>query len=883
MSVALVAMWTVAVLVLLHRQLRARQQVAKELERANRDLTSMALVSAELEDAERRSRLGADHARRHLALLAQGSRALVASLDDEAAALRSLVAVVVPEFADWCAIDVVEGGEVRRLAAAHAQPDADDLLPGLLAELPGWAAPVRRVMATGHSELVWDVATPSDHSEDADHLALARALGLRSCITVPIRIQGLSVGAITCATAPDRRGYRPSDVAAIEELAARTALTMERMSLYRETERSAAEAVGRAGQLRRLMEAALAVQPQRSSHDVASVVARQACRVLGASHALVSVRGDLWGQPVRVTAGGDWGEEHDRLVERAEEAEPGLASAIVDPDTGAVQALAARLNDRDGRPMGVLMVAEAGSLNDDDESILVALAQLASVAIDNARLYESVRAGEERLLALVEAAPLAILEFDLDGQVQRSNTAARHLLCRSAGATSRITFHPRTAGVLRRLAADTVAGPPVTDVEAVVWRADGSEVPLSLAGAPLRDAGGAVDGVLVLAADLTARRRLEEQLVRARRIEAVGQVAGGVAHDFNNLLTVILGHATLLAGALPEGDLRRSDVEAISMAAERAAGVTSQLLTIARGDFVSTEVFDPRERLRRLADTLRSLLPASVELTLDVGPGDGLVRMSPAQFDQVALNLVVNARDAILERGTLTLRMTDDDGTVVIEVADTGRGMDAATAERCFEPFFTTKGGLRGTGLGLATVHSVVTGAGGHVDLTTAPGEGTTFTVRLPRVVGETAPVAAPHEPHAGTGSERILLVEDEDGLRRLAAEVLRSAGYVVTPAADGLVALELVGLDDQPPDLVVTDVVMPRLGGVELARRLATDHPGLPVLFMTGYVDQASRNGLQKADVLTKPFLVTELIARVRNVLDRAEDDEAAVQGSKR
>ncbi|HEV7535661.1 MAG TPA: ATP-binding protein, partial [Acidimicrobiia bacterium] len=629
---------------------------------------------------------------------------------------------------------------------------------------------------------------------------------------------------------------------------------------------------------RRLNTAAVALQPHHSSADVADAVARQACRVLGSRRALVALGGSAG--PVRVTVGESWAwaGEAARLAERAERDESGEAATLADPDSGAVEAMAVRLNDAGGAAIGTLAVAapESGGFTDDDGPLLVALGQLASVALDNAGLYESVKAGEAHLLALVEASPLAILEVELDGRVRHANTAAVRLLDGSAGDGAAIRLHPDTVTLLARLAADTVAGRPLNDVEVVARRVDGSDVPLSLAGAPLHDVAGGPDGALILAADITARRLLEEQLVRAQRIEAAGQMAGGVAHDFNNLLTVILGHAALLAAALPEGDAGQADVEAISMAAERAAGVTSQLLTISRGDVPITELFDVRDRLRRLAETVRSLLPGPIELDVSMDPGDGLVRMSPAQFDQVILNFAVNARDAIVGRGRLSLRLWEDDRSMMIEVADTGVGMDATTAERCFEPFFSTKGGARGTGLGLATVHSIVTGVGGRVALSTAPGEGTTFTIRLPLVAGEvTAPSPAP--ARGQPGSERILLVEDEPGLRRLAVQVLRAAGYEVTPAVDGQVALDLLDAGDDPPDLLVTDVVMPRLGGVELAQRLAESHPGVPVLFMTGYVDQTSREGLLGADVLLKPFVVIELVGRVREALDRVG------QGSKR
>ncbi|HTC82209.1 MAG TPA: ATP-binding protein [Acidimicrobiia bacterium] len=833
-----------------------------------------------LEEAERRSRLAAEQARRHLALLAEGGRALMGPADDEVAALRSLVDVVVPTFADWCAVDLIIDGVLERVAARHADPAADATLAALAAELPGWAGPVRRVMATGRSELVKDVDAPPADPVDTDHRRALRAVGARSCLTVAVRVQGLSVGAISCATGPERRGFRPSDMAAVEELAARAAAAVERVALLREARRSAAEAAERARQLRQLVGAAIALQPQHRSRDVASVLAHQATQALGARHAVVSVRDDHG--PFRAVAGDDEGFPTGELLQLLERAEAGELDGIEpwrDPVTGAVGGVAVSITDRAGRAVGALLVADrySGGFSDDDAAVLVALVHITSVALDNARLYETVMAGEAHLRALVEGAPLAILELDLDGAVRHANAAAVALL---GGADvpaptggGAIALDPGTARLLGRLAADTLADEPVHDLELVTRRADGTEVPLSLAAAPLRNASGHVDGVLVLATDLSARRDLEEQLVRAQRMEAVGQVAGGVAHDFNNLLTVILGHATLLDATLPEADQRRDDVTAIATAAERAAGVTSQLLTISRGDRVASELFDPRERLGHLSDMVRRLLPASVELVADVAPGGGLVRMSPAQFDQVVLNLTVNARDAMPDGGTLTLRLHDDEGAVVLATVDTGTGMEEEVARRCFEPFFSTKGGNRGTGLGLATVHSIVTAAGGHVAVDTAPGAGTTFTVRLPAVPGRVeaaGPGEAPEGAAATAGGERILLVEDEAGLRRLEAEVLRSAGYDVTALPDGQAAVEHLAGETAPPDLLVTDVVMPRMGGVELADRFAADHPGVPVLFLTGYVDHASREGLADADVLIKPFVVTELVRRVRDALDR-------------
>jgi CheY-like chemotaxis protein len=250
--------------------------------------------------------------------------------------------------------------------------------------------------------------------------------------------------------------------------------------------------------------------------------------------------------------------------------------------------------------------------------------------------------------------------------------------------------------------------------------------------------------------------------------------------------------------------------------------------------------------------------------------------MAPAQFDQLILNLALNGRDAMGATGRLTITLEEVAGSIVLIVRDTGEGMDPETAARCFEPFFTTKGATRGTGLGLATVYSVVTGAGGQISVDTRPGGGTTFTVEFPAVEGE-APTEQPEPRPATKGSGRILLAEDEDGLRQLASEVLRGAGYVVAPVPDGQAAIELLDSTNELPDLLVTDVVMPRMNGVELARELHARAPDIPVLFVSGYAETATREDLRGAEVLIKPFLLRDLTAKVHDVLERAAQTPAA------
>ena len=849
---------------------------------ANR--ASAVLRTAAIAESGRRSRLGADHARRQLAMLAEGSKALVAGLDDYDVGLQHLAAVVVPDFADWCAIDLVEEGEMRRITSQHVDREAhphDTGDPAL-----DWRDVSRRVMATGRSALEWDRGDPGKSVPMI-------APRLNSYVAVPIRLHGLSVGCISCGTAPPRRGFRASDLHAVEELASRVATALERVSLYRATELSAADAADRAAQLRRIMEAAVAIHAEHGVQPTAEIVAAQARRVLFAERAMVFVPGENR-DAIRVVLSGDRSPEALDDVDEEVLAALSKPSAsgthigrVIDEVGGQVTALVARLTDGVGRPLGVLAVSdkEVGAFTEDDEWSLVSLAQFASIALDNAHLYDTLRAGEDRLRALIDASPVAIIEFDLDSRARLWNHAATSLLGEEIAddAGRSLQFHVDTEKLFHRIVEDVMQSGPVPLIEDQAWRVDGTEMPVSIVAAPLRTALGDLHGVLVLANDVTDRRVLEEQLARAQRLEAVGQVAGGVAHDFNNLLTVILGHTELLEYELGADHPNLDDVGAVRSAAERAASVTSQLLTISRGDLVATEVFDPRARLRTVQETVERFLPLGVDLVVSLDDCPTYLRMAPAQFDQLILNLALNAKDAMKGGGTLSVTLDECDHLIRLRVTDTGEGMSPETAARCFEPFFTTKGSARGTGLGLATVYSVVTGAGGTITVDTAPGRGTSFTMQFPAAVGEAPVTAAEHRP-VTRGSGRILLAEDEDGLRQLASEVLRGAGYIVAPVPDGQAAIELLDATQELPDLLVTDVVMPRMNGVELARQLRLRNPDIPVLFVSGYAESATRDDLRGAEVLIKPFLLRELTAKVQEVLERAQSSAKELdQGSKR
>jgi signal transduction histidine kinase len=383
----------------------------------------------------------------------------------------------------------------------------------------------------------------------------------------------------------------------------------------------------------------------------------------------------------------------------------------------------------------------------------------------------------------------------------------------------------------------------------------------------------------------------QAQLVQAQKMEAVGQLAGGIAHDFNNLLTVIGGRSALL---LQRGELSgavRTDVELIGKTADRAAALTRQLLAFSRKQVLEPRPVDPNALVSGVAPMLRRLIGEHIELVVVAGPDPGYVMADPGQVEQVIMNLVVNARDAMPDGGMIKIETAGRElheaalhaqghvppgQYVTLSVQDAGSGMDAATLVRIFEPFFTTKEIGKGTGLGLSTVHGIVHQSGGHIGVDSAPGRGTTFTIYLPRIAAADAITDAtqPSSPGATRGTETVLLVEDEEEVRRLASEILKGCGYTVLETGDPLEALTIAERLGGAVDLLVTDMVMPAIGGSELAERLKITCRGMRVLYISGYTDemitQAGTSGSGRA-FLHKPFTPHDLKRKVREVLTRA------------
>jgi two-component system cell cycle sensor histidine kinase/response regulator CckA len=499
----------------------------------------------------------------------------------------------------------------------------------------------------------------------------------------------------------------------------------------------------------------------------------------------------------------------------------------------------------------------------------------------------------ETLTTLVEAAPLPIVVIDRDYRVTLWNPAAERLFDWSANEVvgrPLPTVPPDSRAAFLEMRRREERGHEIRGIEARRCRRDGSEVEIYLSSAPLRGADGNIIGSIGMYTDISDRKQLEAQLNQAQKMEAVGQLAGGVAHDFNNILTVIKANASFLHDGCQSCGAELPEILEIRQAADRAAGLTSQLLAFSRKQVIRPQVVDVAAALDKLATLLRRLVPENIEQVC-LRTGDvGHVSIDPGQLEQIVVNLVVNARDAMSSGGRITItparaRLFPGDasrfgGASVVEgsyvsftVTDTGSGMNKETAARMFEPFFTTKPVGQGTGLGLSTVYGIVKQNLGYISVESRLGAGTSIAVYLPSCDAPVDVEVMPSLDGPLGGTETILVVEDEDAIRRIAERLLRAQGYTVVSASSGEAALELARAMEQPIHLLLTDVILPGMSGAVLAGALTPEHPEVAVLFMSGYTDDhIVREGELAATtrLLEKPFSSEQLLKRVRASLDR-------------
>jgi PAS domain S-box-containing protein len=499
---------------------------------------------------------------------------------------------------------------------------------------------------------------------------------------------------------------------------------------------------------------------------------------------------------------------------------------------------------------------------------------------------------EANFRSLVHDAPFGILKVTLEGRILQANPALASMLGYASEEEvcklnmERDVFHdPRQR---QRLIEEQSEKEDFHNVEVQWKRKDGNVITALLNGRRVAGPDRAQTYFEEFAEDITQRRILERQLFQSQKMEAIGRLAGGIAHDFNNLLGVVLGHTEILEEAAGRDRRLQRSVEAIQSATQRATALTMQLLAFSRKQMVEPRILDLNVAVREIEKLLRRVIGEDIELMIRLQSGVGTMQIDPGQLDQILMNLVVNARDAMSNGGKLiveTSSVTLDDSYVgqhlgaaagpfvSLSISDTGCGMDQETLSHIFEPFFTTKEKGKGTGLGLSTVYGIVKQCGGYIMAYSEPGRGTTFKVYFPHASGiPDSRRGSDRRAEVPGGKETVLLVEDETALRELTRGLLETAGYTVLEAANVEDAIHLADGAHCKIDLLLTDVVMPGMDGHELSRRLTSSSPSLKVLYMSGYTDDVivHKGVLNRGTtLLQKPFGRAGLLGKVRQVLD--------------
>ncbi|HJU06177.1 MAG TPA: response regulator [Nitrospiraceae bacterium] len=505
---------------------------------------------------------------------------------------------------------------------------------------------------------------------------------------------------------------------------------------------------------------------------------------------------------------------------------------------------------------------------------------------------EALRKIERRLRAITDSEPACVKLVDAQGVLLEINPAGLSMTGAASeheiiGRPVLDLIHSDDRAAYHDLHARVISGHPGTLQYRLVDR-HGRERWMGMRAVPLKDTPDGPMVSLSIARDITEAKRTEEQLHQARKMEAIGRLAGGVAHDFNNVLTGITGHSDLLLRHLPPEAPARRHAQEIKKAGQRCAALTKQLLAFSRKQVLVPKVLDLNAAISGMEEMLRLLIGEDVVLKIRLSPRPLYVQLDPVQIEQVLLNLAVNARDAMPQGGALTIAtatvklspraLPGQTGNprgpyVQMIVRDTGCGMDDDTVHRIFEPFFTTKESGKGTGLGLATVHAIIQEGHGYIEVDSTPGQGSTFTVYLPRCPGVDRHATSPAEGESLTErhAKTILLVEDDPVVRQVTSEILTMNGYRVLEAKGGEEAMSLSDRHGGGIDLLLTDVVMPKMSGRDLAEYVAPMHPGLHVVYMSGYADDALLNhGVSgsEADFLPKPFTPDQLEHTIRAIL---------------
>jgi PAS domain S-box-containing protein len=514
---------------------------------------------------------------------------------------------------------------------------------------------------------------------------------------------------------------------------------------------------------------------------------------------------------------------------------------------------------------------------------------------DLAKITRALREDPEFVLALFESSAYGIVCLRRDGHILMTNERVEQMFgyTRSDLLDSKLDLllcEPRPD--LREFETGrTFSSNAIRELTA--RRKDGTQFPVEMSAAHVQTNGGQF--AVVFLTDVSKRRALEAQLIHAQRMEAIGTLAGGIAHDFNNMLTIVIGCNQLLLDQFPDRDPLHDLIEQSLKACNRASELTRQLLAFSRNQVVQAVVISPNAVVLNIEKMLRRIIGEDIDLAMRLEPHLSNIKIDPVHLEQILVNLVINARHAMPNGGRILIETdaveldqhyarehlgTPAGQYVRVMVTDTGQGMDAATQQRIFEPFFTTKEAGKGSGLGLSIVYGMVRQAAGHIQVYSELEHGTVFKIYFPAT---SEPITATHvtssPPQAERGHETVLLVEDEPGVRELVATILRMNGFSVLVAEDAAHALDTIGRFDQPVSLLITDVIMPGMTGIDLAERLRRSRPGLKVLLLSGYTEAGlGRDALSHPNVafLAKPFSGRDLLAKLRFLLGSPEPDGA-------
>lgn len=548
-----------------------------------------------------------------------------------------------------------------------------------------------------------------------------------------------------------------------------------------------------------------------------------------------------------------------------------------------------------GKAYGILSVSAlyGPAFPEDDKELLKEIGEDIAFALHSHRLEAAREAAESRWRKTFDSTSDGICVLDKEGTILQCNAAANLIL-----GGSQVPLAGLSCSQVLCAAPEAGKDCPFEEARRTLKRSRRllrlGENWVQATIEPSLDSAGKLAGAVCALSDVTGLinsqeelRRSREKLAHSEKLKAVGQLAGGIAHDFNNLLQAIMGYGKFLADAIPAGSPMRDDTEEMLNAARRAADLTRHLLAFSRQQPLHPKAIDLNEVAGGLSKLLKRVIPESVQIQIVPAAGLWHALADPGQMEQVLLNLAVNARDAMPEGGRLTIRLENKilDGTAVradsnvppgeyvaLSVEDTGTGISPDVLPRIFEPFFTTKDQGKGTGLGLASVFGIIRQSGGYIEVKSEMGKGTVFSVYLPRTMKSPGAEAAVVERPPVRGGGTVLLVEDDGQLLKLASRALRGSGFTVAEAGDGLRALRMIEAKEVRPDILVTDIVMPNMGGLELARRLRVMYPGLSALFFSGYIQDPQT--LTKAEemgieIMSKPFTTGELLAKISELLN--------------